>query len=96
MPVLSSGVLSQNQFSFTSFNASNGFPFQFQINTNVLNSSLSIKLNQLEGLIYNSTVYSQVTLTNSSNNNRQNLVILLNFLIWFYDLSILEIQILYQ
>ena len=57
------------------------FQFQLNTNTNVLNSSLTIKLNQLEGLIYNSTVYSQVTLTNSSNNNRQNLVILLNFII---------------
>ena len=75
MPVLSSGVLSQNQFSFTSFNGSNGFPSQFQIKINVLSSSLIIKLNQVEGLIYNSSIYSQVKFTSNPNITGQNLVI---------------------
>ena len=96
MPILSLGVLNQNQFSFTSFDASNGFPIQFQINIDVLNSSLTIKLHQVEGLIYNSSIYSKVKFTSNPNIRGQNLVILLNFLIWFYDLIILEIQILYQ
>ncbi len=75
LPVLSSGILSQNQFIFTSFNASNGFPIQFQININVLSSSLTIKLNQVEGLIYNSSIYSQVKFASSPNTNGENLVI---------------------
>ena len=79
MPALSNGVLSHNQFSFTSFNASNGFPIQFQLNINVLSSSLTIKLNQVEGLIYNSSIYSQVKFTSSQNTNGENLVISLNF-----------------
>ena len=75
LPVLSSGILSQNQFSFTSFNVSNGFPIQFQIKINVLSSSLIIKLNQVEGLIYNSSIYSQVQFTSNPNITGQNLVI---------------------
>ena len=71
--------MNQNQFSFTLFDASNGFPIQFQINIDVLNSSLTIKLHQVEGLIYNSSIYSQVKFTSSQNTNGENLVISLNF-----------------
>jgi hypothetical protein len=75
LPALSSGILNQNQFIFTSFNTSNGFPSEIQIQVNVLNSSLKIKLNLVDGLIYNSSIYSQVNFVNSSNTNGLNLVV---------------------
>ncbi len=74
MPALSSGILNQNQFNFTSFNISNGFPDQIQMQVNVLDSSLKLTLFKVEGLLYNSSMYSQVKFGNSSNTNGLNLV----------------------
>jgi hypothetical protein len=68
------GILNQNQFNLTSFYSSNGFPNQIQMKINILSSSLIITLNQVEGLIYNSSIYSQVNFTSNPNINGLNLV----------------------
>jgi hypothetical protein len=79
LPALSSGILNQNLFNFTSFSASNGSPDQIQMQVNVLGTSLKVTLNRIEGLIYNSSIYSQVKFGNSSNTtNGLNLVSLEN------------------
>jgi hypothetical protein len=74
MPPLSNGILDQNQFNFTSFNISDGFPIKIELQAIVLSSFLRITLNQVEGLIYNSSIYSQVYFASNSNTNEQNFV----------------------
>ncbi len=74
MPSLSSGILDQRQFNFTLFNVSDGFPIKIELQAIVLSSYLRITLNKIEGLIYNSSIYSQVNFANGSNANQQNFV----------------------
>jgi hypothetical protein len=74
MPPLSNGILDQNQFNFTSFNISDGFPIKIELQAIVLSSFLRITLNQVEGLIYTSSIYSQVYFASNSNTNEQNFV----------------------
>jgi hypothetical protein len=67
--------LNQNLFNFTSFSASNGSPDQIQMQVKVLGTSLKVTLNKIEGLIYNSSIYSQVKFTSNPNITGHNLVI---------------------
>jgi hypothetical protein len=97
LPPLSRGILNQNQFNLTSFDSSNGFPNQIQMKINIFNSSFSITLGQVEGLIHNSSIYTQVNFRSNPNINGQNLVRKKRWnYIRFYEMIILEIQILCQ
>lgn len=66
MPALSSGILNQNQFNFT-FNSSNGFPLALQVQFLAFEAYLNIRLNQVEGLAYNSSIYSKIWIAKGVN-----------------------------
>ena len=63
---MSSGLLDQSQFNFT-YNASNDFPSKIKIQILAFNTHLNVLLNKMEGLIYNSSIYSKVSMSNGIN-----------------------------
>ena len=73
--------MNPNQFNITSSNSLDEFPLQIQIQVLVFGTVLNIKLNQQQGLLYNSSIYSQVNFYSDLNlvNTTQNLVRFISF-----------------
>ena len=61
-PSLLSGLLNQDQFNFTYDDTSSEFPMRIKIKVHLFDTYLDISLDQVEGLVYNSSIYSKVLL----------------------------------